>query len=150
MASPYTPRGLRANATADSGVLAAIICVRGACARRPRDAPGDLTALLLCCRREPTAFQRHSFRSPWERRATARTLYMHKVRAVARRPRRFHGVQWRCHGDLSALWENPPRAPRRSEFFLARRAVPMRTPPWCDRDLYSHSTTRRSVAICAI
>ena len=85
------------------GVLAAIICVPTACARRPRGAPGDLTALLLRCRCEPTAFTRRSFRSPWERRATARTLCMHKVRAVAWRPRRPHGVQWRCHGDPSAL-----------------------------------------------
>ena len=99
--SPYTPWGLRANATAYSGVLAAIICVPAACARRPRGALGDLTALLLRCRCEPTAFSRRSFRSPWERRATARILCMHKVRAVAWRPRRPHGVQWRCHGDVT-------------------------------------------------
>ena len=85
------------------GVLAAIICVPTACTRRPRGALGDLTALLLRCRCEPTAFTRRLFRSPWERRATARTLCMHKVRAVAWRPRRPHCVQWRCHGDPSAL-----------------------------------------------
>ena len=71
---------------------------------------GDLTALLLRCRCEPTAFTRRSFRSPWERRATARTLCMHKVRAVAWRPRRPHGVQWRCHSDATAI----PRRSRRS------------------------------------
>ena len=92
------------------GVLAAIICVPTACARRPHGALGDLTALLLRCRCEPTAFTRRSFRSPWERRATARTLCMHKVRAVAWRPRRPHGVQWRCHGDATAI----PRRSRRS------------------------------------
>ena len=108
--SPYTPWGLRANATAYSGVLAAITCVPAACARRPRGALGDLTALLLRCRCEPTAFSRRSFRSPWERRATARTLCMYKVRAVAWRPRRPHGVQWRCHGDVTAI----PRRSRRS------------------------------------
>ena len=85
------------------GVLAAIICVPTACARRRRGALGDLTALLLRCRCEPTAFTWRSFRSPWERRATDRTLCMHKVRALAWRPRRPHGVQWRCHGDPSAL-----------------------------------------------
>ena len=81
-----------------------------ACTRRRRGALGDLTALLLPCRCEPTAFTRRSFRSPWERRATARTLCMHKVRAVAWRPRRPHGVQWRCHGDATAI----PRRSRRS------------------------------------
>ena len=35
---------------------------------------------------------------------------MHKVRAVAWRPRRPHGVQWRCHGDAAAI----PRRSRRS------------------------------------
>ena len=92
------------------GVLAAIICVPTACARRRRGALGDLTTLLLRCRCEPTAFTRRSFRSPWERRATARTLCMHKVRAVAWRPRRPHGVQRRCHGDATAI----PRRSRRS------------------------------------
>ena len=92
------------------GVLAAIICVPTACARRPRGALGDPTALLPRCRCEPTAFTRRSFRSPWERRATARTLCMHKVRAVAWRPRRPHGVQSRCHGDATAI----PRRSRRS------------------------------------
>ena len=92
------------------GVLAAIICVSTACARRRRGALGDLTALLLRCHCEPAAFTRRSFRSPWERRATARTLCMHKVRAVAWRPRRPHGVQWRCHGDTTAI----PRRSRRS------------------------------------
>ena len=92
------------------GVLAAIVCVPTACARRRRGALGDLTALLLRCRCEPTALTRRSFRSPWERRATARTLCMHKVRAVAWRPRRPHGVQWRCHGDATAI----PRRSRRS------------------------------------
>ena len=38
-----------------------------------------------------------------QRRATARTLSMFKVRAVAWRPRRPHGVQWRCHGVPTAL-----------------------------------------------
>ena len=40
-----------------------------------------------------------------QRRATARTLSMHKVRAMAWRPRRHHGVQWICScvlGDPSA------------------------------------------------
>ena len=101
--SPYTAWGLRANATAYSGVLAAIICVPPACARRPRGALGDLTALLLRCGCEPMVFPRHSFRSPWERRATALFLCMHKMRTVAWRPRRPHGVHWRCHGDPSVL-----------------------------------------------
>ena len=123
------------------GVLAAIICVATACARRPRGALGDLTALLLRCRCEPTAITRRSIRSPWERRATARTLCMYKVRAVAWRSRRPHGVQWRCHGDATAI----PWRSRRSHcahlgvpafwVFLARRAVAVRTPPWCDRSL---------------
>ena len=91
------------------GVLAAIICVPTACARRPRGALGDLTALWLHCRCEPTPFTRCSFRSPWERRATAHTLCMHKVRAVAWRPRP-HGVQRRCHSDAAAI----PRHSRRS------------------------------------
>ena len=68
--SPYT-WGLCANATAYSGVLAAIICVPAACARRPSGALGDLTALLLRCRCEPTAFPRRSLRSPWGRWAMA-------------------------------------------------------------------------------
>ena len=76
-------------------------CVRTASSWRPRRP--HCAALLLRCRCEPTAFARRSFRSPWERRATARTLCMHKVRAVAWRPMRPHGVQWRCHGDPSAL-----------------------------------------------
>ena len=92
------------------GVLVAIICVPTAWARRPRGALGDLTALLPRCRCEPTAFTRRSIRSRWERRATARNLCMHKVRAVAWRPRRPHGVQWRCHGDATAI----PRRSRRS------------------------------------
>ena len=100
--SPYTPWGRCANAIAYSGVLAAIMCVSAAPARRPRGALGDLTVLLLRCRCEPTEFPRHSFRSPWERRATVRTLCMHRVRAVAWRPWRPRGVQWRCHGDATA------------------------------------------------
>ena len=92
------------------GVLAAIICVPTACARRPRGALGDLTALLLRCHCEPTAFTRRSFRLPWERRATARTLCMCKVRAVAWPPRRPHGVHWRCHHDATVI----PRRSRRS------------------------------------
>ena len=101
--SPYTQWGLRANATAYSGVLAAIICIPAACTQRPCGALGDLTALLLRCRCEPMAFPRHSFRSQWKRRATALTLCLHKMGAVAWRPRRPHGVHWRCHGDPSAL-----------------------------------------------
>ena len=92
------------------GVLAAIICVPTACARRPRGALGDLTALLLRCRCEPTAFTRRSFRSPLERRATTRTLCMHKVRAVAWRPRRPHGIQWRCHGDATTILRRSRRS----------------------------------------
>ena len=38
-----------------------------------------------------------------ERRATARTLSMLKVRAVAWRPRSPHGVQRRCYGVAFAL-----------------------------------------------
>ena len=86
------------------------ICVPTACARRPCGALGDLTALLLRCRCDPTAFARRSFRSPWERRATARTLCMHKVRAVPWRPRRPHGVQWRCHGDATAIHRRSRRS----------------------------------------
>ena len=73
-------------------------------ARRQRGAPirrfcgvvGDLTALLRRLYGVPTA--RVS-----QRRATARTLSMFKVCAVAWRPRRPHGVQWRCHGAPTAL-----------------------------------------------
>ena len=108
--SPYTPGGRRANEIACSSVLAAIMCAPTARARRRHGALGDLTALLLRCRCEPTEFPRRSFGSPWERRATARTLCMHKIRAVAWRPRRAHGVQWRCHGDATAI----PRRSRRS------------------------------------
>ena len=118
------------------GVLAAIICVPTARARRRHGALGDLTALLLRCRCEPIAFTRRSFRSPWERRSTARTLCMHKVRAVAWRPRRPHGVS----GDATAMPRRSLGAlgdltARTSAFwvFLARRAVAVRTPPWCDR-----------------
>ena len=101
--SPYTMWGLHANATAYSGFLASIICVPAACTRHPCGALGDLTALLLHCRCEPTMFSRRSFRSPWERRAMAHTLCMQKVRAVAWRPRRPQGIQWRCNDDPSAL-----------------------------------------------
>ena len=89
---------------------AAIMCVLTARTRRPRGALGDLTASLLRRYCDPTAFLRRAFRSQWERRATARTLCMLKVRAVAWRPRRPHGVQWRCHGDATAM----PRRSRRS------------------------------------
>ena len=146
---PYTPWGLRANATAYSGVLAGIICVPAACARRPRGAPGDLTALLLHCRCKPTAWSRRWFRSPWERRPISRTLCMHKVRTVAWRPRKPHGLQWRCHGDAMAI----PRHSRRchcatSAFwvFLACRAVAVRTPPWCDRGLSDTGVYRTNEA----
>ena len=101
--STYTPWGRRANATAYSGVLAAIMCVPAACTRCPHGVLGDLTALLLRCRCETTVFPWRSFRPPWERLGTACTLCMHKMRAVAWCPRRPHGIQWRCHGDPSAI-----------------------------------------------
>ena len=70
--------------------------VHGARLRRSCGVVGDLTALLRRLYGVPTA--RIS-----QRRATARTLSMFKVRAVAWRPRRPHGVQWRCHGAPTAL-----------------------------------------------
>ena len=125
------------------GVLAAIICVPTACARRPRGALGDLTALLLRCRCEATAFARRSFRSPWDRRATARNLCMHKLRAVAWHPRRPHGVQWRCHGDPSALWEISLHAPRRSEFLLHAVQSPWGRHPGVTGALLTHICVTR-------
>ena len=123
------------------GVLAAIICVPTACARRPRGALGDLTALLLRCRCEPTAFTRRSFRSPLERRATTRTLCMHKVRAVAWRPRRPHGIQWRCHGDATTILRRSRRSHCAHLGVLSFSCTPgsrresflhvVRTPSWC-------------------
>ena len=78
---------------------------------------GDLTALLRRCRSSHGAAMttlRCSYCARFsQRRATTRTLSMLKVRAVAWRPRRPHGVQWRCHGDAPAL-----RATWRSAVFL--------------------------------
>ena len=63
----------------------------------------DPTALLPRCRCAPTGFSWRPFRLPWERPATARTLCMLKVWAMAWRPMRPQGVQWRCHGDGTAI-----------------------------------------------
>ena len=120
------------------GVLAAIICVPTACARRPRSALGDLSALLLRCRCEPTAFTRRSFRSPWEvepRRAICaytKCAPWHGVRGnptassgdATAMPRRSLGALGDLTACTSAFW-----------VFLARRAVAVRTPPWYDRGL---------------
>ena len=124
------PRGLRANATAYSGVLAAIICVLAAFVRRPRGALGDLTALLLRCRCEPTAS--HGAHS--DRRGNAFCACTNARRGMASKETSRRPVEKprRCRRSLSAL--GYPTA-RTSAFwvFLARRAVVVRTPPWCDR-----------------
>ena len=101
LVSRRTPLGLHANATAYSGVLAAIMCVPAAWTRRPRGALGSITELLLRCYGELTAFPRRSFvGTPWERRAMASSADVTGI------PRRSVGAL----GD--------PTAPRHSEFFL--------------------------------
>ena len=82
-------------------------CVRTASSWRPRRPHCAVTALPLRTHCVRTALIQIAVGTP---------------SAVAWRPRRPHGVQWRCHGDPSALW-----------VFFARRAVAVRTPPWCDR-----------------
>ena len=127
------------------GVLAAIICVPTACARSPRGTLGDLTALLLRCRCEATAFTRRSFRSPWD--AEPRRALCACTKCAP-----WHGVL----GDPTASSGDATAMPRRSLgalgdltartsafwVFIARRAVAVRTPPWCDRgftfDFCSH------------
>ena len=117
----YTPLGLSANATAYSGVLAAIICVPAACPLRPHGALGDLNALLLHRRCEPMAFLLRSIRSPWHGVLGDPTASSGDATAM---PRRSLGALGDPNAGTSAFW-----------VFLARRAVAVRTPPWCDRDL---------------
>ena len=124
MTSPWTLWGLHASAVASSCVRAATMCVLRPRPRRSCGAQGDFTALLQRPHGVPTACMSQS-------RATACALCMHKVHAVAWRPRRPHGVQWRCHGDASALWETVRRAPRRSAFFMHSVRTPRgRDPVW--------------------
>ena len=59
-----------------------------------------VTALLTALLRRPYGVPTARMS---ERRATARTLSMLKVRAVAWRPRSPHGVQRRCYGVAFAL-----------------------------------------------
>ena len=109
--SPYTPWGRRANATAYSGVLVAIMCVPAACTRRPRGALGDLTALLLRCRCEPKAFPLSACTkcAPWNGVLGDPTAFSGDATAM---PRRSLGALGDLTARTSAFW-----------VFLARRAV---------------------------
>ena len=102
----------------------ALMCIPAACTRRPRGALGDLATLLLRCCCEPKALPRHSFRTPWKRWATAHSLCMPQMRAMAWCHRRPHSVQWRCHGYATTICQ----CTRRSHCVHL-----VRTPSWCDR-----------------
>jgi len=79
-----------------SCVRLATMCVLGG----THGAPVAFYETSLGCYGEPTVFLLCAYHKAW---ATAHTLCMHKVHGVALRPRRTHGIQWRCQGDASAL-----------------------------------------------
>ena len=100
--------------------------------RRCRGALGDLTA-LRCAANPRRSHGAHSDRrgNAEPRRALFACTKCAPWHGVLGDP---HGVQWRCHGDATAI----PRCSRRSHcahlgVFLPRRAFAVRTPPWCDR-----------------